>query len=198
MVATPPSVVEDYAIRLADEGVPLRAIARATRIPSEDLRQQLIEARDDGRLVALPHDDWPPGFPRDQRSLQLSRLAVKDKDVLMSNVRRIFCLTRNEAVILLALIQSEQLAKYVRSDMSSKTVDVHICRLRKYLRPFKIEIQTLWGFGYRIAPAHRHRAMNIILRRVRLRKDKPLSLARGKLPVRSGGSRFTPFITARS
>src|SRR3954465_15888923 len=61
----------DFAIRLADEGVPLRAIARATKIPSEELRTALEEARDDGRLIELPRDDWPPGFPRDQRALQL-------------------------------------------------------------------------------------------------------------------------------
>jgi hypothetical protein len=47
------------AIRLADEGVPLRAIARATNIPSTQLYETLTVARMDGRLLSLPRDDWP-------------------------------------------------------------------------------------------------------------------------------------------
>ena len=64
--------VDAIAVRLADEGVPLRAIARATNTPSDQLRTKLREARDEGRLLDLPKEDWPPGFPRDQRALQLS------------------------------------------------------------------------------------------------------------------------------
>ena len=64
----------DIAVRLADQGVPLRAIARAVRMPSSDLREQLHEALSDGRLLELPCDDWPPGCPKDQRALQISRM----------------------------------------------------------------------------------------------------------------------------
>src|SRR5712671_6455971 len=95
----------DLVVRLADEGVPLRAIARATRIPSADLRERLTEAKLDGRLVAIPHDDWPAGFPRDQRALQLSRLALDQRDALMLAVRQLFNLTPTEVRLLLALIQ---------------------------------------------------------------------------------------------
>jgi hypothetical protein len=80
----------DIAVRLADEGVPLRAIARAVQIPSSSLREQLHEAKSDGRLLELPCDDWPPGFPRDQRSLQLSRLMVEDRFALSLAVERLF------------------------------------------------------------------------------------------------------------
>ena len=74
------------AVKLADEGVPLRAIARATAIPSATLYEVLIEARTEGRLLALPRDDWPPGCPRDQRSLQLSRLVSENPDGLMLTI----------------------------------------------------------------------------------------------------------------
>lgn len=34
-----------------------------------------------------------------------------------------------------------------------KIVDVYICKLRKKLRPFSIEVVTVWGTGYQLTPA---------------------------------------------
>jgi Transcriptional regulatory protein, C terminal len=155
----------DFAVRLADEGVPLRAIARASNIPSDDLRLHLQEAQLDGRLLTLPRDDWPPGFPRDQRALQLSRMASENKDVLFIAVQQIFRLWLSEVPILLALVQHTQMSKK-RSDMAEKTVDVHICRMRKQLKPFEVKIKTLWGYGYQMSAGHRRRTMDIILKHV--------------------------------
>jgi Transcriptional regulatory protein, C terminal len=155
----------DFAVRLADEGVPLRAIARATKIPSEDLRLQLHEAQLDGRLLELPHDDWPPGFPRDQRALQLSRLVVENKDLIFIAVRQLFRLQIVEVTLLLTLVQHDVMSKK-REDMADKTVDVHICLMRKKLQPFGIAIKTVWGYGYQMSVEHRRRTMDIILRRV--------------------------------
>jgi hypothetical protein len=59
----------EIAIRLADEGVPLRAIARACRIPSSELRAQLEAAHKDGRIVDLPKEDWPPYDVRSRRTV---------------------------------------------------------------------------------------------------------------------------------
>lgn len=155
----------DFAVRLADEGVPLRAIARATKIPSEDLRLQLYEAQQEGRLLELPHDDWPPGFPRDQRALQLSRMVVENKDALFIAVQQIFRLWQSEVPLLLALVQHDAMSKK-RDAMVEKTVDVHICRMRKQLRPFEVLIKTIWGYGYQMSVEHRRRTMDIILRHV--------------------------------
>ena len=33
-----------------------------------------------------------------------------------------------------------------------KIVDVFVCKLRKKLKPFGVDIQTVWGQGYRIEP----------------------------------------------
>lgn len=33
-----------------------------------------------------------------------------------------------------------------------KIVDVMVCKLRKKLAPFGVDIETVWGFGYQIAP----------------------------------------------
>jgi hypothetical protein len=67
----------DLALNLAAEGVPLRAIARATDTPSDVVRQQLAEAHACGRLFDLPKEDWPVGVPREQRALQLSRRTAR-------------------------------------------------------------------------------------------------------------------------
>lgn len=158
-----PSV--DFAIRLADEGVPLRAIARATRIPSEDLRLSLIEAKDDGRLIELPRDDWPPGFPRDQRALQLARMSTEDHQALLFSVQKLFHVSPTEATLLLALVQSEHVSRS-RPDMVDRPIDVHICRIRRALQPFDVEISTLWGYGYQIILQHRRRVMDLILEQV--------------------------------
>ena len=47
--------------------------------------------------------------------------------------------------------------------MGAKTLDVHICKMRKHLQPFGIEIETLWGYGYQLVPDARTRTMELIL-----------------------------------
>ena len=160
-----PPVDSEVAVRLADEGVPLRAIARAVRVPSEDLRERLTEARSEGRLLELPHDDWPPGFPRDQRPLQLSRLVVEDKDALLLAIQRVFRLTPTEARILLLLVQSEALCRS-RLDLDARLLAVHIWHMRRNLKPHGLEIEAVRSYGYQLSQKHRHRAMDIILQRV--------------------------------
>jgi DNA-binding response OmpR family regulator len=153
----------ETVIRLADEGVPLRAIARATKIPSADLREALTDAQSEGRLLELPHDDRPPGFPRDRRALQLSRLAVDDKDVLVLAVRQLFGLTPTEVRLLLAVLQHPLV---IKSTTDGKAMGVRVHYMRKRLAPFGIAITTLWGFGYQLSDPHRRTAMDLILTRV--------------------------------
>ena len=151
----------DIALYLAIEGVPIRAIARATHIPSSDLREQLLDAKQTGRLLELPRDDWPPG-PRDQRPLQLSRLVVAHKDELVLAAARRFALTATEARLLLVLLQSPSLDKN-RADMSTNCIGVHISRVRRQLRPFGVAIVTVSDFGYRLSAHDRRKAMGLIL-----------------------------------
>jgi DNA-binding winged helix-turn-helix (wHTH) protein len=153
----------DLALRLADEGVPLRAIARAVRLPADTVRRTLSIAKDEGRLLDLPREDWPPGFPRDPRAWQFSRMLVEDRTSLLVATQQVFGLTRTVADLLLALLQNQNLSKEARSDRwSSKTLDVHICALRRQLRPHRITIDTLWGFGYRLAAGSRAAIMDKI------------------------------------
>jgi hypothetical protein len=64
----------EIAVRLADEGVPLAVIARATQIPSADLRKQLQEALERGRIIEMPRNDWPPYDTKPRR------MVVEDRD----------------------------------------------------------------------------------------------------------------------
>jgi two-component system cell cycle response regulator CtrA len=41
-----------------------------------------------------------------------------------------------------------------------KIVDVYICKLRRRLRPFGLEIRTLWGRGYALEPESADRLRN--------------------------------------
>jgi DNA-binding response OmpR family regulator len=153
------------AIRLADEGVPVRAIARAIKVSSEILREKLSQALTDGRLLDLPRDDWPPGFPRDQRALQLSRLVIEDRDQLLVAMQQVFRLTPTEINLLLVLMQHPLLLKERVDNMNVETIDVHIHRIRKRLAVFGIEIQTRWGHGYEFSVENRRKIMDLVLRK---------------------------------
>ena len=157
----------DVAVRLADEGVPVRAIARAIKVSASELRERLCEAKFAGLLLALPHDDWPPGFPRDARALQLSRLAIEDRDVLFTAVQQVFGMTRTQGTLLLGLIHKEMVSRE-RDDMTVRTLDVHLCRMRQLLAPFAIKIVTLWGSGYRLSPEDRRKAMDLLSQHVKV------------------------------
>ena len=160
MTAAPP--IMDLPIRLADEGVPLRAIARATGMPSAELRNRLQRARADGRLLELPREDWPPGFPRDQRALQLARMYAQNRRALHLNVQKGFRLTPTQATLLLALLQYPHVSK-AHLPMSGRCADVHMWALRRRLDPLGLRIETIWGHGFQLAPGCRRRAMDMVL-----------------------------------
>jgi DNA-binding response OmpR family regulator len=155
--------VEAIAVRLADEGVPLRAIARATSTPSDTLRTKLHEAQAQGRLLELPRDDWPPGFPRDQRALQLSRMVTQNPEAVTLAMQKIFGLTATEVGLLMTLIQNTSVPKTRINNMAHRTIDVHICHIRARLHPFGIAIATLWGYGYQLPVDDRRKVMDLIL-----------------------------------
>lgn len=167
----PARVIPDIAVRLADEGVPLRAIARAIKMSSVMVRERLRLAQAAGQLLDLPRDDWPPGFPRDQRALQLSRLVTENRDQLLVAMQQIFGLTPTEISLLLVLVQHPSLLRdRINDAMPSRTVNVHMCAIRKRLEPYGIHITTLWGHGYQFSNKDRRKMMELILQRVAQRK----------------------------
>lgn len=157
--------VEAIAVHLADEGVPLRAIARAVNLPSSVLRLKLRDARDEGLLVDLPQEDWPPGFPRDQRALQLSRMVIENRTAVLLAMQQVFGLTSTEVTLLLTLIQHESVP-HERVNMAQRTINVHVCRIRRRLAVHGIEVATIWGYGYRLSVEARRKIMDMILARL--------------------------------
>lgn len=44
-----------------------------------------------------------------------------------------------------------------KDEAEIKIVDVFVCKIRKKLKPFGIEIATIWGQGYRLTPAEKQK-----------------------------------------
>jgi hypothetical protein len=154
--------LDTITVRLADEGVPLCALARAMAASSDTIRSTLCQAQSDGRLLELPKEDWPPGFPRDRRALQISRLVGADRPAVISALQQLFELTATQANLLLTLIQRDSVPKARTGESRA----VHIHHLRRKLSPFGIAIATLWGYGYQLSADGRRRIMNMILDRL--------------------------------
>lgn len=162
------------AVRLADEGIPVRAIARATSIPSEEVYSTLREAIASGTIVEMPKDDWPPSSNRSSRSI-FKGGPFENEEALKVAVTRVFRTTRLEAGIMTMLLRRDQATKEQlhgvvefnrptqgQEPTEQKIVDVMICKLRKKLLPHDILIETLWGLGYLINQAHRERTLQIL------------------------------------
>ena len=169
-LATPPVVGSrpqglEVVVRLADEGVPLRAIARATHLPSETVRKELYTAKSDGRLSYLPREDWPPGCPREERALRLSRLVIEDRAGISHAIAKVFDLTSTEARLLLLMVQCARI-DIGAIDMTDGLLKVHIHNLRKRLKPFDIIVETLWGNGYQLSVDDRRRVTSLVLAHV--------------------------------
>lgn len=169
------SLLQAIAVRMADEGIPVRAIARAVRIPGEDVYNILREAITTGTIVELPKDDWPPGSNRNSRSV-FQGTPLEQDDALKFACARVFKATRLEAAILAVLLKRTEVTKQQlhqviennrpgdgegnpREETDPKMVDVLICHLRKKLKLHEITIETVWGIGYLIAAAQRDLAI---------------------------------------
>ncbi len=165
--------LEPVIVRLAHEGVPVRAIARATKVESADIRLLLAEAVDTGQIVSVPRDDWPPQVARDQRVPEYSK-GTLDEAHLILNIVRLFAVTQQEARILLVLIKRREATRnmlhgviesrrpHPKTETEPKIVDVVICKLRKKLKAFDLSIVTVWSCGYFMIPEHRQKALGML------------------------------------
>lgn len=43
-----------------------------------------------------------------------------------------------------------------------KIIDVFICKMRKKVRPFGVEVHTVWGVGYRLPPEAKARSRELL------------------------------------
>lgn len=166
-------VLESIAIRFANEGVPIAAISRSMQQESSGLREVLHEAIDQGKLLAMPKEDWPPGSdPHDRLPVQFQ--INLDDDFLKVHIMKTFKLTRLRAKLFCKLLRSGLVTKEVlhtcveenrgfREETTDiKIVDVVICHMRKQLKHHGIFIDTVWGVGYCMSDDMRKRAIDIL------------------------------------
>jgi hypothetical protein len=160
-------------VRLALEGVPVRAIARALEQPSIDVRHLLEEALALGTIVQMPRDDWSPLLTREQRVPEYAKTGVDDA-LLILNVVRLFGVTQQQACLLLVLIKRREVTRkmlhaviesrrpHPKVETEPKIVDVVICKLRKKLEPLGLRIETVWSCGYFMSEEHRKTALAML------------------------------------
>lgn len=165
------------AVRMADEGIPVRAIARALRTPSEEIYETLRSAILQGIIVAMPKDDWPPGSSRSQRAV-FNGTPLEEETALKGACARFFKASPLEAAMLATMLKRDQVTKeqlhavvesnrpgdHSKEQTDPKMVDVMICKLRKKLRPHEIIIETMWGTGYLIPPRMRETAIDLLIK----------------------------------
>lgn len=166
---------ESVAVLLADEGIPVRAIARSLKIPSGEVYEALREAKMEGKLIDLPPDDWPPGQSRAARLVGTGS-PLHNEDTMRIACAQQFKTSRLETYMLMQLLRREhatkqQLHRVVEDNRPSpgtkdetdiKMVDVIICKLRKKLLSHNITVETVWGLGYLLKPDQRARCLEIL------------------------------------
>lgn len=179
-IAELPQELFTIAGRLAYEGVPVAAIARAFAVPFSSMHGALETHLSIGTIVSMPASDWPPTARRADRMPTYVR---GDSDELqLASLQHAMGLTKLEAGFMLVLMKRSEADKktlhYVietqrafrKSRLNSqestdpKMVDVVICKLRKKVLPYGITIQTLWGHGYFIDAAGRKIVEDLIAR----------------------------------
>ncbi len=168
--------LQSIIVRMADEGTPLRAIARATQWESTAVRAVLNEALNNGTIVEMPRDDWPPGSIRNER-LPGIPVSANDEKFQVDLVHH-FKITKLHAKVFGALLRHQEVTKKTlhriiddgiepdeEGATQEKIVDVVICHLRKRLRPTGVAIRTIWGCGYFMEPEHKKLALDLLEKR---------------------------------
>lgn len=170
------STNHDIAVLLADEGVPVRAIARSIKVPGEDVYEMLRDAVEQGRLFELPKDDWPPGTKRSQRAQSENTILSRDDETLRMGCSSRFKMTRLQAAVFVALLRRPELSKehihnaieairpQANAPTDLKMVDVVVCHIRKKLKLIDetYAINTVWGIGYALASDARTSTLTLL------------------------------------
>ena len=170
-----PSNLVPLAERFADEGVPIRAMARAFKQTTDAIRYAVEEAIYKGRIVQMPRDDWPVGQARNDRTPSFVRTnKIGDEDLIMT-CKRLFNVTRLQGALLSVLLNRNEVSKETmhqiiesrrrtpgKEETDTKMVDVVIWNLRRRLKPFNYTIHTLWACGYFMPPAQRKEILELV------------------------------------
>ena len=175
--------LDHFIVRLADEGVPIGAIARITKLPPTDFRPVLKDALANGRIIEMPREDWPPlarrsdrvpGVSEDSGRRAQARHRIDDDDMMLLALNSAFRTTRLQSKVLLRLLRRGLCPMKMLHDTiednrgnpaeptQDKIVAVTICHLRKKLKPFDIKIITHHSSGYSISEVDRQRVAKML------------------------------------
>lgn len=156
--------------RLAIEGMPVYAIARAVQLEGEEVRDILKQALDTGVIGEMPRDDWPGASRWSARQPAFS--ARLDPEEIHVACARVFKTTKSETVLLSTLLRRPQCSKQTLHNAQQgtgadggtdiKIVDVFICKLRKKLKWHDITIKTLHQYGYFLEPEDRAKTLHLL------------------------------------
>jgi hypothetical protein len=164
----PDAAILSVVTQLADEGVPVRAIARSTNLPYGDILEHLQSAVSAGQILQIPKSDWPigKGQNRETREPQYP----PNSDISEVTLMHLFKVTKLQCSLLSPLLQRKEVTRTAMHEIiekrrkpgspptEEKLVDVVICNLRKKLKPFGLEIKTIWSQGYYMTPDTRRSA----------------------------------------
>jgi hypothetical protein len=153
-------LIDGLLIRLADEGVPWRAISRATGRMAPYVEGVLAAALRRGELVAMPPPDWyaAPAAPGPDRVAEIR--AEIERPTL--GFMHLFGIREQEAMLLAALLVRGEVGRptllkvVARHGVASqKLLYILVHRVRKALRPHGVQITTLRARGYALTGADR-------------------------------------------
>lgn len=109
---------------------------------------------------------------REENRQLKERLALSISEQLMSHMRAVLgvqpqCVRLLNALMAVPIGRKEHLFEamspmWAKSDAEMKGVDVRIYHLRVALRKHGIEIETVWGVGYRLAPEMKARVRAVL------------------------------------
>lgn len=177
---------QPYAVRMANEGLPIGAIARALAAPGTDVRSVLVDALQLGKILEMPPPDWPPTARRSDRVPSIAPPSPQEwlrkisEDKLTISCCKVFKLTPLQGSVFSLLMRHKevtkemihmviehrrQLKKPSNEETEIKMVDVVICHIRRRLKRFngnKPPITTLWGSGYYIPSDFKNKAVELI------------------------------------
>lgn len=146
------------ALRLAAEGVPLEVIERALRGSSTEIRHVCQKAVRDGLLKEMPPANWPGQTAPAPRLAAAAMPSTEDVDQRALALRCAIPLTGAQSKVLAVISLLPYADKRVLLKLACakttqpKTVDIHVYNIRKALKPMGIDIETMWGRGYRLTP----------------------------------------------
>lgn len=156
------AVLDMAAIRLAAEGVPVAAIARALLKKEREVDLILRDAQRQGLIRKIPKQDWPDGSRLDSRTPAIPPIPMADILDLAVRLQAFHGFSGGESRFLAAVIEMEIALDPVLIDVvdsgsaSFSIIKVYAHRVRKRARNlFGVDLITIWGIGYRLSPEDR-------------------------------------------